>query len=672
MLNYVIATMEKFTTAALKLLLEADGKSIDLGDGFSYQMESNPTQENAGSSNESKEVGDNSTETSGSEESKLFIEFLLYNNWTFQEISAFMDALARESEQLRNKWSGTVQKPIQEALALPDGIDPADAAKRLFEALVAFFNAMRASVKDGEAIREAQATLNEAKQLLEKSPSIDIFTVELKKMLCAHRSLKLENNEPLQIDNIQNGGSLADRGSDPSADGGATQLAAAKEQIAALAVKLDSSLSTVSAFISHAITVVADPNNTKAKEDLADDLKNPAAAAEPEPQDDLEDNGSGEYLIWPANPYLLTDITRANIAAAEALLKSKRVPMNNVYVFVPRKGADGDFGASSIKEYLCSKLGLSSALASKDYKIITQIETFISNSKPQNRKEHKDRRRFQFESARERMRNKLFEEEEGEMTVSAASSGRTNRTNAEGNTAASNGSLKGANGSNLDNAIIIHCTPRIKREFDSKAELFKKAGFNLVTDSSGFKDDNESLKNGQQIFKDILTFKSGTKAFSKSKTDAEQAIASAKKQESAANSSKRLQEKSTPEAWSWENIKANNGAKDFISYMMNDVTSIKNGMDDGGNPNKLVGVLKQSFTELSKSWSGAAGDAADLTLESFGLGWLGPAFKAAADKYRKSPEQYQGIEAFVRSDYSNSLFNAAESPTEYIEARGEK
>lgn len=659
--------MEKFTTAALKLLLEADSGYIALGDGFGYQMESVPTQENTDTSSKSEEVGDNSTETSGSKESGSIIAFLVANKWTFQEISAFIDALVRESEQLRNKWSGAIQKPIQEALALPDGIDPAEAAKRLFEVLTAFFNAMRASVKDGEAIREAQATLNEAKQLLEKSPSIDTFGVELKKMLGASRSLRLENNGPLQIDNSQSGG-FSDL---PMQNGSTTQLAVTKEQTIALAAKLDGPLSTVSAVISHALIVVAEPDNAEAKEDLADDLKNPAAAAKPEPQDDLEDNGSGEYLIWPANPYLLTDITRANIAAAEALIKSKRVPMSNVYVFVPRKGADGDFGASSIKEYLCSKLGLSSALASKDYKIITQIETFISNSKPQNRKEHKDKRRFQFESARERMRNKLFEEEEGEKIVSATSSGRTNRTNAEGNTAASNGSLNGGD-SSLDNAIIIHCTPRIKREFDSKAELFKKAGFNLVTDSSGFKDDNESLKNGQQIFKDILTFKSGTKAFSKSKTDAEQAIASAKRQESAAVSGKRLQEKSTPEAWSWENIKANNGAKDFIGYVMNDVTSIKNGMDDGGNPSKLVGVLKQSFTELSKSWSAAAGDAADLTLESFGLGWLGPAFKAAAEKYRKSPEQYQGIEAFVRSDYSNSLFNAAESPTEYIEARGEK
>lgn len=652
--------MEKFTTAALKLLLEADYN--DIGEGFGYTIEDAPAPANT-DANSNKEVGSSDADASNGNKSfsEAFIDFLIDNSWTIQEISAFIDALIKESEQLRDKWSGAVQKPIQEALALLDGVDPAEAAKMLLEVLTVFFNAMRASVKDGEAIREAQATLNEAKQLLEQTPTVDVFNAELQKMLKANRSLELANNGPLQIENGQSGGPLAVRGS--------TQPVATKEQMTALVSKFETSLATMSALIRHAITVVAKPNDAEAKEDLADDLKNPAAAAEPAPEPEMKDE-SGEYLIWPANPYLLTDTTRANIASAEALIKSKRVPMNNVYVFVPRKGADGDFGASSIKEYLCSKLGLSSGLASKDYKIITQIETFISNSKPQNKKEHKDKRRFQFESARERMRNKLFEEE-GTDTINASSSGRINRTNAEGDTVASNGSLSN-NNSNLDNAIIIHCTPRIKREFDSKAELFKKAGFNLITDSSGFKDDNESLKNGQQIFKDILTFKTGTKAFSKSKTDAEQAIASAKKQESAAVSGKHLYEKSTPEAWSWENIKANNGAKDFIGYMMNDVTSIKNGMDDGGNPNKLVGVLKQSFTELSKSWSAAAGDAADLTLESFGLGWLGPAFKAATEKYRKSPEQYQGIEAFVRSDYSNSLFNAAESPTEYIEARGDK
>lgn len=649
--------MEKFTTAALKLLLEADG-DIVLGRN-DYTIEDAPTGNNS-NNNDSSDVGSNNTNASDSKSAgDIFIDFLIDNGWTIQEVSTFIDALVRESEQLRSKWSG---QPIQEAQALPNGLDPAEMAKRLLEVLAAFFNAMRASVKDDEAIRNAEAVLNEAKQLLEKSPTVETFSTELKKMLGANRSLKLANNGPLQIGGNQSGGL-------PAAINSA-QLVATKEQTAALARKLETSLATISASISHAVTVVAKPDDTEAKEDLADDLKNPAAAAEPAPEAEAEDD-DGEYLIWPANPYLLTDITRANIASAEALIKSKRVPMSNVYVFVPRKGADGDFGASSIKEYLCSKLGLSSGLASKDYKIITQIETFISNSKPQNRKEHKDRRKLQFESARERLRNKLFEEE-GQETVNASSSGRTNRTNAEGSASAGSNSLQSSNSANLDNAIIIHCTPRIKREFDSKAELFKKAGFNLVTDSSGFKDDNESLKNGQQIFKDILTFKSGTKAFSKSKTDAEQAIASAKKQESAAANGKRLYEKSTPEAWSWENIKANNGAKDFIGYMMNDVTAIKNGMDDGGNPNKLVGALKQSFTELTKSWAAGIGDAADLTLESFGLGWLGPAFKAAAEKYRKSPEQYQGIEAFVRSDYSNSLFNAAESPTEYIEARGEK
>lgn len=349
------------------------------------------------------------------------------------------------------------------------------------------------------------------------------------------------------------------------------------------------------------------------------------------------------FLIWPANPYLnINGITGENIKVAENLIKTGSVAPENIFIYVPKKGADGDFNFNCINMYLNSKLGLSSNLGLKNYKIITSIPTFVQCCKPENNiKEYKT------------IINKskqLYEDD----SVKVMSS------NDSMHSAATNAVIKSVN------KATIYCTPRIASYFNKDKKLFDEIGLSIEINSSIFKDDTIALSQGQQIFKDILSYENGTKAFSASKTDTKDTLTSINKQKESVLFNKLLKENNS-NLWTWDNIKANLGAKQFIQYEFADVETIKKGLSDGGNPNKLVSVIKSIFTEYGKVLGAALGDAADLALESWGLGWLGPAIKAAGNAYRKAPEEYEGIEAFVRSNNSKSLFDAAEEPDFYIE-----
>lgn len=392
-----------------------------------------------------------------------------------------------------------------------------------------------------------------------------------------------------------------------------------------------------------------------------------------DPQNEPSDPTKG-YLIWPANPYLnISGITGQNIKAAEKLIADDITPAKNVYLYIPKKGADGDFCNSAIEDYLCSKLGLSSGLGVKQYKIITQIATFVQNCKGENQT------KTQFaETARERMRNRLFEGDTKVLNKSSSSSPLKT-------TAAAQGSPKQTNVSpDNSNVLTIYCTPRIGKYFEQNKQLFDKIGMSLNIKTDLFKDDTEALEEGQTIFKDILTFNNGTKNFSAGKQDTKDTMTSLSKQNAsyidnrnrlfegddnapAEGEDESLSKDSDASNWAWENIKANDGAKDFLKRIQTDVNEIEGGLDDGGNPSKLVGMAKAALATWGKTWGAAVGDAADFFAESFGLGWIMPALKASAEKYRSSEEEYDGIEAFVRSKYSKSLLNAAEDPDFYIQ-----
>lgn len=556
--------------------------------------------------------------------------FLMTSHWTIDEILVFLDVLKQQLEKTSRFFK------VTEAVGGTD----------LTTEFISFLNALLVAVK--AAIKDSTVISNVAKNA---SRMID----ELKK-----NPVTEENKSKYEQDYMNVLQSLAKNSQSIGSNG--QQLIDASKELTSeekneVLAKVENTLSSVPAVKS----------TDSGKSDT-----------EPSSDDNPPSDPTKGYLIWPANPYLnISGITGQNIKAAEKLIADDVTPAENVYLYIPKKGADGDFCNSAIEDYLCSKLGLSSRLGVKQYKTITQIATFVQNCKGENQT------KTQFtETARERMRSLLFE---GDVKVldkgSSSSSLKTN--------AAAQGGTKQANaGSGSNNVLTIYCTPRIGKYFEQNKSLFDKIGMSLNIKTNLFKDDTEALKEGQTIFKDILTFNNGTKSFSAGKQDTKDTMTSLSKQnasyiddrnrlfeddnassvdDNAPVEKESLSKGNDASRWTWENIKANDGAKDFLKRIQTDVAEIEKGLDDGGNPSKLVGMAKAALTTWGKTWGAAVGDAADFFAEAAGLGWIMPALKASAEKYRSSEEEYDGIEAFVRSKYSKSLLNAAEDPDFYIQ-----
>lgn len=453
---------------------------------------------------------------------------------------------------------------------------------------------------------------------------------------------------------------------------------------------------------------IAIPNIEQAAETAFEQTKNEEVDPDSENQagNVQESNLKGAYLMWPANPPFFSKTTEDNIKYAESLIGST-VPQSNVFIYVPRAGGDGDFSSSCLDIYLHSKLGLSSGLKSKKgFAGITSVKTFIlqikntiqkateneteQNAQAQNQQDQSQKpaavpalpadnsntlRASTQMSTRERMLARLFEDGEGVKTVHGDSS------SAQKTTATAVGSAATLQQS-YENAIVIYATPRVRQDFEKFRKVFKQdLGLDLVLpdESHGniMKDDKDALAGGKQVYQDILSFINGEKTGSAGAEDTKVAMTSAQSLSEAGpkptqqpdSQDDTKEEKPDPAKgkWDWSYIKTNTAAKQVIQKIFADVELLKKGFDDGGNPNKMFLAAKAAATEYAKKWAAALGDGGDMMLEGVGMGWIVPAFKKGMEKLRSAEEEYQGIEAFVRSDKSNTLFSLLNDPDYYIE-----
>lgn len=634
--------MERLSKLSLSLLTEGD-----IIQGNQNEVKS------------SSEVGSKSqTADTGGNVFEEIISNLKKKGWYAGEACMFLVEFSKQLQQLNTKFKN-VNSMLLRLNEADNEVSKDTAAPVSAEFLLAYaaciFNAVKSVFKNANEIKDAQAAFEDLNAVLKDLSSSDSsfstrIAEDLGNLLKIRRTTLLGVQQSTAIATTPNAAPALSYQATPALVQQATTAVMSIEQAPLMAAILTGNLQEASEAIA---TVVQNDNSS-----------NDSTQAQVEAKamnDSFSPEAINHYLIWPANPYFRFSKTLKNIAYAESLLKNGTVKPSNVFVFVPRKGADGDFGYSCITQYLNSKLGLASSMGVNSHKLITQVGTFVQNCKPQNIQKES----VKLDSSRERMRAKLFEAEEG----TASTEGRSEKVAATDAAAKTSKTTASAGTNASTNAITVYCTPRIKKLFESQAQLFTAAGLQLVAISDGFEDDDEALKAGKQVFSDMLTFKKGTKSFSASNTDRKQAMSSMQKQQASyIDRRDRLHESAADiKLWDWENIKANTAAKQYVSLVQTDVDMIQKGMDDGGNPNKLVGVAKAIFTDLMKDWSAALGDASDLFFEGIGMPWIARAIKTGAQQYRKAPEEYEGIEAFIRSDLSTSLKAAAGKPDDYIE-----
>ena len=450
-----------------------------------------------------------------------------------------------------------------------------------------------------------------------------------------------------------------------------------------------------------ALQTPAIPNIGQAAVTALEQTKNEEVYPEPDSQaNGLELNLKGDYLIWPANPPFFTNTTMNNIIAAEKIISSGKVPQSNVFVYVPRAGGDGDFSSSCLDIYLHSKKGVGSQMKSKKgFAGITSVKTFVLQIKnayssakateeapaaPTSNQGQKPAapdptaktvpalppQKEHTMTPRERMLARLFEDKEGEKTIQGEGQHSQAQT-----TAVAQGQQR--------NMITIWCTPRVKKDFLAQKKLFDDIGLVLNLPDNDMTDDNEALSGGKKVYQDILSFINGEKTGSAGAEDTKVAMKSAgslkeadeqpkdAKQEPQQAEQQQPQKEEKPDPakgkWDWSYIKTNTAAKQVIQKIFADVELLKKGFDDGGNPNKMFLAAKAAATEYAKKWAAALGDGGDMMLEGVGMGWIVPAFKKGVEKLRTAEEEYQGIEAFIRSDKSNTLLSLLEDPDTYIE-----
>lgn len=353
------------------------------------------------------------------------------------------------------------------------------------------------------------------------------------------------------------------------------------------------------------------------------------------PDDDTTNKASNidinkGFIIWPLNPFL------PNLQKTDTIINELKKPIyQNCTVITTsiNKGGDGHFDLNSFIECLHHRKG--TALINhfnKEVPTITSWKTFamLVAQKIKETTTVKNLRTFALKEANE------------EGVETAPSNAGVSKFNT---------SLNGA--SIGKGAITIYCSTEVYNQLGPiKKMLWENNKIEIEPQRVEAFDDPELGSAGKEIFNTFLEYINGKKTGSAAAQDTQDTQTSQKINES------HLKEDIEVD-WSWESIKANSGAKQYITRLFSAVEAIKDGLDDGGNPSMASRVMKQVATEVGKEWGAALTDGADFMLQGVGLGWMMPLIKAGIDKRREEADkhEYEGLEALIRSTEFQTIAN---------------
>lgn len=384
--------------------------------------------------------------------------------------------------------------------------------------------------------------------------------------------------------------------------------------------------------------------------------------------------GQSSFFIFPMNPFLPGVNGFASIVKSTLDNCKGCVPI----VMVSDQGADGAFDVHCFESFKNHKLGVSSEF--KNYCILTSFKTLakiildksavVQSSPTQTIAEN---------TKREKRLNILLNEAESEEVRTVAQNGQRHNIKS-----------RGFGNANFNNGFTIIAPSIYAEKIQGQSEFSKMLGIawngnvGKITKIGGSPQiiftplelDLSPLRTaGFEVFKSILEYVNGKKSGSASLRGTNDTISSQKM-----NESYRLREgDASPDEenngdWSWENIKINMGAKEYLDRLFASVTDIKKGLDDGGNPSLLLRITKQTLASIASSWAAAFTDAADFALEGIGLGWMMPLIKSGLEELKKEKpnKTYEGIEAWVRDPSFKKISKYFGNPRDFIESQETK
>lgn len=408
--------------------------------------------------------------------------------------------------------------------------------------------------------------------------------------------------------------------------------------------------------------------------------------------------GMINYFLFSANPFL------PGVSSTQAICNEyKKLPNGcNPIIIVSNSGGDGAFDINCFASFKNHKFGASFPAKDGSATVLTSFKTFAkmildkiggNNEKQQQSSSDETPSQSQIqdsggglpatinESTRNRMLNKILREGDSNQTLEGKG-GKAAQTIKGANTFDRNNNV------NLSHGIKIYTDSYYLEKLNKTSEFSKI--LNIQWDSNGTSGkfgpnntpiilDTQTLsginadairKAGTEVFQSILEYINGKKSGTASARGTADTIKSQKMNESTLlKEGDDGGENHTSGDWSWESLKVNQGAKQYLSRLYGSVEAIKEGLDDGGNPSMVSRIGKRIASEIGKTFGSALTDGADLMMQGFGLGWMMPLIKAGIEEFQKENDnkQYEGIEAWVRDPSFAKISQYFGNPKDFIE-----
>lgn len=349
-------------------------------------------------------------------------------------------------------------------------------------------------------------------------------------------------------------------------------------------------------------------------------------------------NETNHLIIWPANPFL-PGLGTKEAEAAEAIINQYKISSSKIFTYCPNNGESGMWGMSSVSQFGHHKSCKSNVLKGSQHNddVITSPEslalTLLESYSNQNGGGSTSA------SVQESI---LREDENGQLT------------NAKINIIWSE-------------PIYIHCNSLVAKDFQNLSQIlqerggsFKDANGNVISNirveiKSDLPDNGATLNYGVQIYNDICKYiDSGYKA-------------GQQKQQSTENG-----EAVNPNShWTWDEIKGNKAAQQYITAVFTDIKACKNRvLQKDGVAKKAGNICKGIKDDITKQWGTFFGAAFKSVAQLSGFGFVANIIQKGLEELNKEKEDKEGdnfFKQFFNSKYSSTLKKCAGNINDFIE-----
>ena len=344
-------------------------------------------------------------------------------------------------------------------------------------------------------------------------------------------------------------------------------------------------------------------------------------------------NETNHLIIWPANPFL-PGLGTKEAEAAEAIISQYKISSSKIFTYCPNNGESGMWGMSSVSQFGHHKSCKSNVLKGSQHNddVITSPESLALTLLESYSNQSGGQTQVQESILRE-------DEENGQLT------------NAKINI-------------NWSEPIYIHCNNLVAKDFQNLAQILQERGGsskdvngNAISNikveiKPDLPDNGATLNYGVQIYNDICKYiDSGYKAGQQPVEDGE-----------AVNPNSH---------WTWEEIKGNKAAQQYITAVFTDIKACKNRvLQKDGVAKKARNVCKGIKDEITKQWGTFFGAAFKGVAQLSGFGFVANIIQKGLEELNKEKEDKEGdnfFKQFFNSKYSSTLKKCAGNINDFIE-----